>query len=237
LLTEIVCALGAHELFTMVSPKHPFERAWGVLMSVVLCAQIAGLLDPTWTVPMLVSIVCGGLMISLIQVEPMAEASPRAAWALAGPLYLGGLFGTIALLFRSAHGGGWVLLAMLYAFWSDTAGYFVGRAYGKRPLYSAVSPKKTIEGSIGGVLGALVGGLLAHFWFLPTLPLLDAILLSIAGALIGQVGDLCESLIKRSCGVKDSGKLLPGHGGILDRVDALLFTAAVVYLYTICRGA
>jgi phosphatidate cytidylyltransferase len=236
LLTELVCALGAHELFTMVAPKHPLMRVWGVAASVLLCAQVGGMLDPAWTVPVFVLVVCGGLITSLIRVEPMSDASPRAAWAVAGPFYVGALLGTIAQLFLRPHGGEWVLLTMLYAFWSDTAGYFVGRAYGKHALYTAVSPKKTIEGSIGGLLGALVGGLLAHFWFLPSLPLLDAILLSLTAAAAGQVGDLCESLIKRSTGVKDSGKLLPGHGGILDRVDALLFASAVVFFYTAWRG-
>jgi phosphatidate cytidylyltransferase len=237
LMTEIVCALGAHELFTMVAPKHPLTRVWGVAASILLCAQVGGILDPVWTVPVFVTVVGGGLLTSLIRVEPMPDAAARAAWSVAGPMYLGVLFGTIALLFLRPHGGEWVVLTMLYAFWSDTAGYFVGRAYGKHPLYTAVSPKKTVEGSIGGLLGALIGGLLAHFWFLPSLPLLDAILLSLTAAAAGQLGDLCESLIKRSFGVKDSGKLLPGHGGILDRVDALLFSAAVVYLYTMWLAA
>jgi phosphatidate cytidylyltransferase len=235
-MTALVCGLGAHELFTMVAPKHPLLRVWGVLASLFLCGQVGGVFDPAWTVPTFVLVTCGGLMVSLVQVDPLHEASTRAAWSVAGPNYLGVLFGTIVLLFRHPHGGEWVVLAMLYAFWSDTAGYFVGRRYGKRPLYLAVSPKKTIEGSIGGLLGALVGGLIAHFWFLPSLPLLDAILLSVVAAAAGQVGDLCESLIKRSTGVKDSGKLLPGHGGILDRVDALLFSTAVVFLYTVALG-
>jgi phosphatidate cytidylyltransferase len=171
----------------------------------------------------------------LIKVEPVNHVAARAGWSIAGPLYLGALFGVIALLFSHPHGGEWVLLAMLYAFWSDTFGYFVGRRFGKHPLYPAVSPKKTVEGSIGGLGGALLGGLIAHFWFLPSLPLLDAFVLSIVAAAAGQAGDLCESLIKRSTGVKDSGTLLPGHGGILDRVDALLFAAAIVYLYAAWR--
>jgi phosphatidate cytidylyltransferase len=236
-LTALVCALGADELFVMVAPGRSSARIWGVLASLLVAAQVSGLLDPKWTVPTLLLIVTGGLLFSLVRVEPMEAAALRAGWSIAGPLYLGTLFGVIALLFFGPHGGEWAVLSMLYAFWSDTAGYFVGRAYGKHTLYAAVSPKKTVEGSIGGLLGALVGGLLAHFWFLPSLGLLDAILLSIVAAAAGQAGDLCESLIKRSTGVKDSGTLLPGHGGILDRVDALLFSAAVVFLYTVWRGS
>jgi phosphatidate cytidylyltransferase len=212
-------------------------RMWGLAASFLVGFLVAGVLDVTWTIPCMLLVVAGGLLINLVQVEPMDAAALRVAWSIAGPLYLGGLFGAIGLLFLRPHGGEWVVLSMLYAFWSDTAGYFVGRSYGKHPLYLAVSPKKTVEGSIGGLLGALLGGLIAHFWFLPSLPLIDAIVLSLVAAAVGQAGDLCESLIKRSTGVKDSGTLLPGHGGILDRVDALLFTSAVVLLYTFWRGA
>jgi phosphatidate cytidylyltransferase len=107
---------------------------------------------------------------------------------------------------------------------------------GKTRLYVAVSPNKTVEGSIGGLLGALLGGLIAHFWFLPSLGLVAAVVLSLVAAALGQLGDLCESLIKRSTGVKDSGTLLPGHGGFLDRVDALVFTSATVYFYVVVFG-
>ena len=235
-MTLLVCGLGAHELYAMVAPDHPITRGWGLVASLALCAQVAGLFPPTLLIPLLLLLVLGGFLTSLIRVEPVNQVALRAGWAIAGPLYLGALFGVIALLFGSyPNGGRWVLLTMLYAFWSDTFGYFVGRRFGKHPLYPAVSPKKTVEGSIGGFIGALLGSLVAHFWFLPALPLLDALILAIVAAAAGQAGDLCESLIKRSTGVKDSGTLLPGHGGILDRVDALLFSAAIVYLYVAWR--
>ncbi len=230
-LTALVCALGAQELFAMVAPQHRLVRAWGILATGGIFALVAGALDPAWLLASQLLLVCGAMLVSLPRVEPMEQAALRMGWAIAGPLYLGGLFGLIARVFTVPHGGQWALLSMLFAFWSDTGGYFAGRAFGKHKLYEAVSPKKTVEGSVGGVLGALLGGLIAHFWFLPSLPLLHAIVLSIVGALAGQLGDLCESLIKRSTGVKDSGTILPGHGGILDRVDALLFSTAVVWAY------
>jgi phosphatidate cytidylyltransferase len=230
-MTAIVCLLGAVELFTMTSPTHRLLRVWGIVSTMIAFGPLSGILPEHLLAPSLVIVVCGGLLASLVQVAPIEGAALRMGWAVAGPMYLGTLFGVIDRLFAHAHGGDWVLLVMIYSFGSDTMGYFVGRKFGRHKLYEAVSPKKTVEGSLGGLLGALFGGLLAHFWFLPTLDLLPAIVLSIAAGAAGQAGDLSESLIKRSVGVKDSGTLLPGHGGILDRVDALLFSAGTVYLY------
>lgn len=235
-MAALVCTLGAYELFTMTAPKHPVLRVWGVVATMLVFCTFSGFIpvaDPeAWLTPVTVVVVCVGFLATLVQVAPIESAGLRAGWAIAGPFYLGGLFGTICRLFQHDHGGSWVVLVMIYAFGSDTMGYFVGRAFGKHKLYPAVSPAKTIEGSLGGLLGALLfGGLLAHFWFLQALPLGHAIVLSLLAAAAGQAGDLCESLLKRSVGVKDSGTILPGHGGIMDRVDALVFAAGVVYLY------
>jgi phosphatidate cytidylyltransferase len=231
-MTALVMTLGAIELFAMTVPAHALLRYWGVLSTLIAFGPLSGLVPEVFLVPSIVVVICGGLLASLISATPVETAGLRMGWSIAGPFYLGALFGVIVRLFEHPHGGEWIVVVMIYAFGSDTMGYFVGRAFGRHKLYETVSPAKTIEGSLGGLLGALVfGGLLAHFWFLPSLPLGHAIILSILAAAAGQAGDLAESLIKRSVGVKDSGTLLPGHGGILDRVDALVFSAGVVYLY------
>jgi phosphatidate cytidylyltransferase len=121
----------------------------------------------------------------------------------------------------------------MLAWFGDTGGYFAGRFLGKHKLYPAVSPKKTVEGSLGGLAGSVVGALWASFGYLPSLPVAHAVPLAIVAGALGQAGDLGESLIKRSTGVKDSGQIVPGHGGILDRVDALIVTSSVVFLYTL----
>jgi phosphatidate cytidylyltransferase len=230
-MTAGVCILGAIELFAMMAPAHRVLRVWGVVSTMIIFCPLSGILPEAYLAPTIVVVVCGGLLACLIQVTPIESAGLRMGWAVAGPFYLGGLFGFIVRLFQHQYGADWILLVMIYSFGSDTMGYFVGRTFGRHKLYEAVSPKKTVEGSFGGLLGALIGGLLAHFWFLPTLSLSAAIVLSLCAGAAGQAGDLCESLIKRSVGVKDSGTLLPGHGGILDRVDALLFASGTVYLY------
>jgi phosphatidate cytidylyltransferase len=184
-----------------------------------------------------VALVCGGMFVALAAPEPVEGAAQRMGWALAGPLYIGGLFGTLIAVFADGTRSSWVILALMCGFLSDTAGYFVGSKWGKRPLYPKVSPKKTWEGAYAGLAAGLASGLFAHAFLLPDLALVPAIVLSLVATAAGQAGDLCESLIKRSTGLKDSGDLLPGHGGILDRSDAMLFSSAAVYTYLVLFGA
>ena len=231
LIAVTACVLGAHELFAMIAPEHLVLRAYGVLASLAVFVLVAWPQAQRWFLPALIALTCTGLVVSLRDPEPVERAAARMGWAVAGPLYMGALFGAIAALFAFPHGGSWVVLALVFGFFSDTAGYFVGRRFGKRPLAPLVSPKKTIEGAIGGLAGGLFGGILAHFTILPVLPLTHAIVLSLVATALGQLGDLSESLIKRSVGVKDSGTILPGHGGILDRSDAMLFSVATVWMY------
>jgi len=103
-------------------------------------------------------------------------------------------------------------------------------------LYEAVSPKKTRAGFVGALLGALLGGLLGHFLYLRSIPLEHVVPLSLVAGALGQLGDLVESLLKRSTGIKDSGSIVPGHGGMLDRIDALIIVSPIVYLYTLWVG-
>jgi len=123
---------------------------------------------------------------------------------------------------------------VLVVVWAgDTGAYFAGRFLGKHKLYEAVSPKKTIEGAIGGLAAAVLGAIVGHYFYLRSLPLVHAIVLAVLAGGLGQAGDLSESMIKRSFNVKDSGGIVPGHGGILDRVDALMVTASFTYVYVL----
>jgi phosphatidate cytidylyltransferase len=236
LIAAIACALGAHELFAMVAPQHRLLHVYGIVASLVVFGLVAWPPAQRGLLPALIALTCSGLAAGLHAPEPIERAAARMGWAVAGPWYLGGLFGAIAALFAHRNGGSWVLLALVFGFFSDTAGYFVGRRFGKRLLAPIVSPKKTVEGALGGLAGGLAGGIIAHFTILPVLPLWHAIVLSLLATALGQLGDLCESLIKRSVGVKDSGTILPGHGGILDRSDAMLFSVATVWMYVTLFG-
>lgn len=227
-------ARAAHELFRITMLGAPLLHAWGVLATLaVSSALIFGADRAAAMITTFVGVTAIGTIAGLLKPEPNEAAGVRIAWLIAGPLYVGGLLSTIGALHRLEHGGEWVLLAMWIAWSSDTGAYFAGRFLGKRKLYPAVSPSKTVEGSIGGLAAGLSGGLAAHFWFMPSLPLIDALVLALLAGALGQMGDLVESLIKRSTGIKDSGAILPGHGGLLDRVDALMFTGAACLLYNL----
>ncbi|HZN54683.1 MAG TPA: phosphatidate cytidylyltransferase [Candidatus Polarisedimenticolaceae bacterium] len=124
-----------------------------------------------------------------------------------------------------------LLLALLCVVFADTAAYYVGSALGSHPMAPTISPKKSWEGAAGGIGGGIVAGLLAHFWFFQRLPLVHAVVLGAVLAVAGMAGDLAESMLKRAGSVKDSSTLLPGHGGLLDRVDSLLVAAPILYYY------
>jgi len=126
-----------------------------------------------------------------------------------------------------------LLLAMLCVTLSDAGAYYAGSAFGAHRMAPLISPKKSWEGVAGGVSGSIAGALIGHFWFFQRLPLAHALALGVVLCAAGILGDLAESMLKRSAGVKDSSALLPGHGGVLDRVDSLLVAAPVLYYYWI----
>jgi phosphatidate cytidylyltransferase len=235
-LVVTVALIGTHELFGMTHPGDRVAQAIGVILG----AAVSGLVyfcgdQPRVLITLLVAIPLAGPLVTLARVGDIPTAALRACAMGFGPLFVAGPLTMLALLRRDlgADGPGFVIVALMFAWFADTGGYFAGRFLGKRKLYELVSPKKTVEGAIGGLGGAVIGACSASLWFLPSFPLKHSIPLAIVAGALGQAGDLGESLIKRSTGVKDSGAIVPGHGGILDRVDALLLTSAAVYLYAL----
>jgi len=150
---------------------------------------------------------------------------------LAAIVYVGGLGAVTLDTFLRYDGRTWITLLLVASWGGDACAYYAGRAFGRHPLASRVSPKKTWEGAIAGGLGTVVATIAVAHFTLETegrLPILIA--LGLLLALLGQTGDLVESMLKRAAGVKDSGSLLPGHGGLLDRIDSVLFAAPALWL-------
>ncbi|MCL0091650.1 phosphatidate cytidylyltransferase [Dehalococcoidales bacterium] len=155
------------------------------------------------------------------------------AWTIAGIVYIGWLLSYLVALRGLDNGRDWVFFALFTTFGSDTTAFFVGRTLGRHHLAPSISPGKTWEGAIAGVIGAIIVSLfLVTLLGLP-LSYSQAVFLALLVSISGQLGDLVESLLKRNMGVKDSGKLLPGHGGALDRMDSIVFSGVVVYYYVI----
>lgn len=177
-------------------------------------------------------------LLFLFTYKDQKRVSHQIASSLTGILYGGVVLTTLTLLVRDAgiNGPFWILLVMVVVWSSDTGAYFAGRALGKHKLYEAVSPNKTIEGAVGGVFGSIFGAFLANYLFAMSAswqPLLvwQVLLLAIPANILSQVGDLAESLIKRAHDVKDSGNVIPGHGGMLDRIDGLIFASPWFYFF------
>jgi phosphatidate cytidylyltransferase len=176
--------------------------------------------------------VFGVTVLTLFTRRPLVESLPAAGISSSGLLLVAFPLSFAVRLHGLPSQGPWLLLFALAITWAaDTAAYFVGRAFGKHPLAPRISPKKTWEGSIGGIVGSLIIAYAASFFLRVPLPHLLAI--AFLGNVAGQMGDLLESACKRSAGVKDSGSLLPGHGGVLDRIDALVLCIPVVWYYLV----
>ncbi len=237
LVLAVVAALGALEFFGIrgLSYRHPLTL-FG-LLCVLLLIVSAHYRDPEtfedlYTAPIL----AGAVALSFIWLlfRPRVEnAFINWMWTLAGIIYIGWMLSHFIPLRALDDGREWVLFLLFATFATDTAAFFCGRTWGRRLLAPVISPGKTWEGAIGGLLAAIAASLiLATILSLP-IPYWQVIIL---GGLIGifaQLGDLSESLLKRSAGVKESGTLIPGHGGILDRLDSIVFTVVIVYYYAI----
>jgi phosphatidate cytidylyltransferase len=236
IFVSVCTAVAALELFAMT---HPLDRVSQVA-GMILTLSVVGVIW-TWgtraavVLSLLLLLPLVSMFLVLWRLGNVQTAALRMAAGAFGPLWLGGGLSSIILLRRDGgvghDGASFVVLALVLSWLSDTGAFFVGRSFGRHKLYEAVSPKKTVEGALGGLAGGLFGALAVRALVLPSLPLPHAVGLAIVAGALGQLGDLGESLLKRSVGVKDSGNILPGHGGILDRADALLVTSTITYLY------
>lgn len=169
----------------------------------------------------------------LFRIRDIRQSAGEAALYLMGFFYVPLLLGHLVLLRGVPHGIQWIFLLIVIVMAGDTGAYYVGSSFGRRKLYPIVSPNKSIEGALGGLAGSVAGALIAKFTFFQELTVPDAVATALLLGVLGQLGDLFESLLKRSFGVKDSGVIIPGHGGILDRLDSIMFAAPAAYYYAV----
>ena len=185
--------------------------------------------DSVLPIALLALVIAAGI-VTLASGPPDGSVLARAATCLMAPLYVGLPLGAIARI-RLLDGAHVVSLLAIIVIVSDSAQYFVGRLAGRRKLAPSISPAKTIEGALGGVVAAaIVGAMLGARW-IHGVDAPEGALLGVLVAAFGIVGDLFESMLKRGAGVKDSSALIPGHGGVLDRIDSWLFAGPVYYIF------
>lgn len=233
-LLALAAAMNSGEYFQIVSRGKPEPLRW-VGMGVAALIPLFPLLSPNrpweaafWLIASFMIAMWAAVLIR----GPHEEGPTRVAHLVTGVVYgASGMAAMAALRLDPVNGMAFAVAAMTITWGNDTSAYFFGRFLGKHKLAPTVSPNKTWEGFFGGMLGSIVGMFIARGFFFPQLTVMDCLVLGFGGALLGPLGDLCESLLKRTYGVKDSGRAIPGHGGFLDRLDALIFNAPLVFLY------
>jgi phosphatidate cytidylyltransferase len=234
LLAAAAAAIGQRELYAMARQRgtNPLSVT-GVIVGAAVVLSMARPLPAMsgGALPWAVLSVLTVLTARLFSSRPVEGALEDVAMTLFGIVYVALLFGYQVAIHSGMPGKRWLLFLYFVIWASDIGAYYVGSAYGRHRLYQKISPKKSVEGLLGGAAAAMIAALLCKFWLVGSLGWLEALIVGCGLALIGTVGDLAESLLKRSVGVKDSGTIIPGHGGILDRLDSLMFAAPVLYYY------
>lgn len=193
------------------------------------------LLDMLWLIQaVLIVFIPGTLIAATLRGAPFEKMLASAGATILGVLYvvfLGGHLVALRTGFTQAVSADLLSFFFLVIMGADTGAYYVGKTFGKHKLAPSISPGKTWEGVVGGLVASLLLATLAHFWFFQELPLKIALPLAGVMAIVAILGDLTESALKRGAGAKDAARILPGHGGILDRLDSLLFNAPLIYYF------
>ncbi|MFQ5904048.1 MAG: phosphatidate cytidylyltransferase [Candidatus Binatia bacterium] len=230
LLVFLVTTGALCEYFIIVFPYQWGKRTLGIIFGVLVSF---GIFVSAFPEPWLW---LGGVMVVAFSTylflgEKLEERYRHLGWTLLGILYIGYLVPHMVLLYQSPNGREWVFFTLLVIMAGDTAAYFVGTFLGKKKLFPEISPAKTVEGALGSIGASVLAGVFGGKFLLSSIPWLEMLLLSVVLSILGQAGDLFESWIKRVFSVKDSGTLLPGHGGLLDRMDSLIFPFVFITYY------
>jgi phosphatidate cytidylyltransferase len=237
-LAAVWGVLAVYEFYRLVAAARvPPLTYFGVILTLVFI--LSPHFEYSLTIPVLLTSIVILPLVWLVLRTGKEQAFIGWAWTVAGIIYVGWLMSHLVALRMQDDGRNWVFLGLFVTIASDTSAFFIGKALGRHHLAPGISPGKTWEGAIAGAVGAII---ISLFFILPTpflLPLSygQAILLGLAVSVSGQLGDLIESLFKRNMGVKESSRLLPGHGGALDRMDSVVFAGVAVYYYVLLLNA
>jgi len=224
--------LGLREFHALCLPgTSQSERAVGIFLGLLLPLSLYGH-DPRFFLAALASILLFLLILALFLQEDFSIRVDKVSKHLLSVFYVPFLLAHFILIHKLEEGKIWILFTLVTVYFGDTTAFYVGRAWGRRKMAPKISPGKTVEGGLGAVGGSLAGALFFKFFFFSQVSISHALALAIGVGVLGQLGDLFESLVKRSAKVKDSGMLIPGHGGLLDRIDSVLFAAPFVYYYS-----
>lgn len=229
-MAAVFSFLGLEEFYRMTMPSRRLERYLAATAGAFLPLLMATG-DFRLGLGYLTGLVLISAIILLFRLEEMPRMGAETALLWGGFLYVPLLLSHLVLVRGAEQGVLWIFFLFVVVMCGDSAAYYVGSAIGRHKLYPAVSPNKSIEGSLGGLAGSVAGALLFRGIWFPELAIGHAVGAALLLGALGQVGDLFESMLKRSCGVKDSGTIIPGHGGVLDRLDSILFAAPALYLY------
>ncbi len=237
-LVMVAVAVGQYEFYRMARNRgsNP-HAALGILIGVLVVLESYHPLPAGAEIFFLAGCIMLVMTARLFSPRPVEGAFDDIAFTLAGVFYVAVLFAFQILIRMGADGKQWLVFLYFVIWASDIGAYAVGLPFGRHRLYEKVSPKKSIEGFAGALLASVGMALLCRIWFMQSISfgLVEAIGIALMLAVVGTIGDLVESLFKRASGVKDSGGIIPGHGGVLDRMDSMLFAAPVLYCYLLIR--
>lgn len=229
----------AYEFYSLVkrskgsAPLVYFGTLWVVLLIISPHFQSIPHLNDVQPASLLVTAAVIVPLLILLGRPGKENAFINWAWTVAGILYVGWLLSYTVALRNVVDGRGWVFLAILCTFASDICAYLMGRLFGKHKMAPYISPNKSWEGALSGVVGAVILSVVVVYFFKLPLDWGAAVILGILISIIGQLGDLVKSLFKRNMVVKDSGNVLPGHGGFLDRMDSLAFAGVLTFYFVV----
>ena len=239
---SIVCILALWEYYRIVLPGREKAHAKAIIALGYVSGPGIIWAAAIHSVAFLLGLVLlnfmGCALLGVVKYKQCSSISETIAKQVLGTIYIPGLLSCLIMIQNGTDGAAWIYFLLCVVFAGDVGAFYVGTYLGRRKLCPAVSPGKTIEGAIGGISFNLGAGALFKYLAMPLIPWAASILFFVSVGVAGQIGDLFESQLKRAGNIKDSGAILPGHGGILDRIDALLFAAPVAYFfkaYVMCQ--